>query len=88
MTMSTYTPGRASQQAHDLFVALKHLLLEAAIEPGTFIDDDDGAEVSVYTLTVDSLELGRHKLHLAINESDERVIGVVNLGRIASEREV
>jgi hypothetical protein len=71
--MTTYTPGRASQQGHDLY-----------IEPGTFIDDDDGAEVSVYTLTVDSLDLGTHELHLALDETAQLVIGVVNLNRMAS----
>jgi len=79
--MTTYTPGRASQQGHDLYVAVKHLLLEAAIEPGTFIDDDDGAEVSVYTLTVDTLDQGTHELHLALDETAQLVIGVVNLKR-------
>jgi len=81
--MTAYTPKRASQ-GHDLYVAVKHLLLEAAIEPGTFIDDDDGAEVaevSVYTLTVDTLDQGTHELHLALDETAQLVIGVVNLKR-------
>ena len=78
--MTAYTPKRASQ-GHDLYVAVKHLLLEAAIEPGTFIDDDDGAEVSVYTLTVDALDQGTHELHLALDETAQLVIGVVNLKR-------
>jgi hypothetical protein len=80
------------QRERDLYLVMKHLLLEAGIESNQW--SSTPVEVSIYSLAVDSLDLTpdcqhcdelrtvtgqpfKHNIHLALNETTGEVIGIV-----------
>ena len=72
--MSTTT--RNKSQEHDMYLVMKHLLMEAGADAAQW--SSTSTEVSVYNLTVETLDRGAVNIHVALNDTHGEVIGIVD----------